>query len=399
MPTVRLERLGTMLAREPLATLARVARGHGSPVALVGGAVRDALLGRPVDDLDLVVEHDLEAFLDGLAREAGRRPVAIGDRFQDTHRLRLRGRQVDIARSMGSIDRDLRRRDFTINTLAVLLPAGNPAEIVDPASGVADLERGVLRETAPGVLAADPLRLMRAVRYATVLEGFEIEPATRARVVELVPLLEAVAVERIRYEWQRILEAPAWHDGLGLATELGLTTQCFGVAPTLAAVVAWKHEEREADPVVRLAALLLDLASEAGMSRVEAQLMTLRWPRRPARSAVRVARWAQDRSADDERDAAARALEDPEDAERAAALAAAVEPGSRYAARLLELAGRARDPRWVQGTDLRRWGMSPGQALGDLLQEAWEGQLLGRWSGSEACRRWARDRARGEAAG
>lgn len=381
-----------MLAGEPLATLSRVAAGHESPVALVGGAVRDALLGRPVDDLDLVVQEDLESFLDRLAAEVGRRPVAIGDRFQDTHRLRLRGRQIDIARSMGDIEHDLQRRDFTINALAVVLPAASPPGVLDPAGGVADLEHGVLRETAPGVLAADPLRLMRAVRYATVLEDFELEARTLGRVVELSPLLESVAVERIRYEWQRILEAEAWVEGLGLAAATGLTGQCFGSTPSPAVVEAWARHEEEADPVVRLAALLVDLAADAGLDAVERRLMRLRWPKRPARSALRIARWTLDLPTDDPV-AAALALEDPDAAGRAGALASAIDSDDRAAVRLRDLAARAREPRWVQGADLRRWGMDPGQALGEALQEAWVGQLLARWDDRDACRAWARRRA------
>jgi len=395
MPTLHPDRLAAMLEREPLAALARVAARRNRPVALVGGAVRDLMLGRTVDDLDIVVEGDLAEYLAGVEKELGRRPTAIGDRFQDTHRMRVRGIQIDISRSMGSLAEDLERRDFTVNALAVRLPAANPPVIDDAGSGLDDLAAGILRETRPGVLAADPLRLLRGIRYSATLGGFALEGATRSRIAELASQLDVVASERVQYEWQRVLEADEWVRGVLLAEELGLARQVFGARVNGAAISAWARAESSPDAIVRLAALIVDLAGDVGLAPIEQRLTEMRWPRRSARSAVRIARWSMQLTGLDEPAAAAWALEDSYAAEQAAQLGRSLDVGLTMSDELLTLARRAREPRWVQGADLRGWGMSAGQPLGELLHEVWIGQLLSRWPDRETCRCWAREQASG----
>jgi tRNA nucleotidyltransferase/poly(A) polymerase len=401
MPALDPDGLSRLLSREPLLSLAEVAREHPARVALVGGAVRDAFLGREIDDLDLVVEDQLADFVSAVAVRLRRRPVSIGDRFQDTHRVHVRGMQIDIARSVGALEVDLGRRDFTINSLAVVIP-GDGNALLDMHGGLDDLESGVVRETAPGVLAADPVRLLRGVRYCTTLSGFHVDAATRARITALARALDQVAGERIQYELSRVLTAARWRDGLRLATELDLVGALFETRPEWEAVAAWSAAEASAtqgshDDLTRLAACVLDLAGEAGMAgiaTVEKRLTALRWPKRPARAAVRIARWVRRMASAGESELASWALEDADGAERAARLggALAVQRDAFRAAadRLAEFASHAREPRWVEGADLRRWGVPAGQALGELLTEAWTGQLLRRWASPDACRSWVR---------
>jgi len=135
------QRLERLLREPPIPQLAALSQ-DGHRLALVGGAIRDTLMGRTPRDIDLIVEGDLNAVIDALEQARGRRPTSIGDGFQNTHRFRWRGTSVDIAESIGTLSEDLSRRDFTINAMAVRLPAGGEAQeaLVDPHHGLAHLE-------------------------------------------------------------------------------------------------------------------------------------------------------------------------------------------------------------------------------------------------------------------
>lgn len=401
MRELRWEALEELLRRQPLAALAEVAGRHGGPVALVGGALRDALLGLPVADLDLVVEDHASEFRAAVAAAVGRHPVPIGDLFQDTHRMHLGGVQVDIARTLGSLDDDLRRRDFTINAMALPLPARSPRErLLDPFDGCADLRQGIVRMTSPDVLAEDPLRLMRAVRYAAALSGFALDDATRDRVAAAHADVHTVARERVQYEWGRILGAAGWTGGVELAWRTGLLEETLGAADDLAWVRA--ATAADIDLTTRLAAILLDVGeSEARASR---RLESWRWPRRQGRDAARVAAWARQAAAADQQQLAVMALQEPENAARVAALlhvgvrAIPDRDGARQADLLLTYIRRAHEPRWVTGADLRGWGMAAGPGLGEGLRRIAVGQLQRRWPDSGECRRHVRERLRaGEA--
>jgi tRNA nucleotidyltransferase (CCA-adding enzyme) len=167
--------------------LAGVAAAAPDPVYLVGGAVRDLLLGRGRADIDLVVEGDPAA----LARALGAETVESHSRF-GTLKVDLDGDEVDIAAARresyvrpgalptvdtgAPIRTDLARRDFTVNAMAVAL--AEPRELIDPYDGAADLEAGVLRVIHAGSFVDDPTRAIRAARYAARF-GFGIEPETR----------------------------------------------------------------------------------------------------------------------------------------------------------------------------------------------------------------------------
>ena len=116
--SLRWDALEALLNEPTLRDVADVAAG-GVRLVLVGGAIRDALLGRRPEDLDLIVEENFDAAIDAIEAHRGRRPKDVGDPFQRTHRCRWRGVYVDISEAADGLDVDLARRDFTINSLAL----------------------------------------------------------------------------------------------------------------------------------------------------------------------------------------------------------------------------------------------------------------------------------------
>jgi len=175
----------------------------GQRAWLVGGAVRDELLRRPIADLDLVVDGDVRSAARSLARavrgpafelsgEFGAWRVMAGDRSWQADLSPLRG---------GSLAADLALRDFTVNAMAQPLDGGAR---VDPHGGAADLAAGRLRAVGPRAFADDPLRALRLVRLAAEL-GMEPEQSTSALAREQAAGVAAVAQERVFAEFKRIL--------------------------------------------------------------------------------------------------------------------------------------------------------------------------------------------------
>src|SRR5829696_630042 len=167
-----------MAEADPLA-LARTAL-TGTQAWLVGGAVRDRLLGRSVarPDLDLAVAGDVEAAARTLAR-AGRAAVfPLSEDFGAWRVVENReGWQVDLSPLLGAtIEEDLTRRDFSVNAIAEPLAGGGA---IDPTGGTEDLAARRLRMASPSSFTADPLRVLRVARFACEL-GFEADPATVA---------------------------------------------------------------------------------------------------------------------------------------------------------------------------------------------------------------------------
>lgn len=189
------------LLDSPLALALAAARG-GSGAWLVGGATRDAALGRGVADLDAVVEGDGEAIAGALARGLGGRLVRLGgDRF-GALRVVARSGEVDLWPLAGAtLESDLARRDFTINAIAVDLADG---AALDPFHGLDDLASRRLRATRSTVFEEDPLRVVRLARFAATLDGFTAEPETVELARRAAPWLSEVPGERIRTELERL---------------------------------------------------------------------------------------------------------------------------------------------------------------------------------------------------
>lgn len=187
---------------------------------LVGGSVRDALLGRQADylDLDFVLPERAVQTAHQIARHYGAGFVVLDVEHQIA-RVVFDNATVDFAQQIGpTIHHDLHRRDFTINAIAY---DPHTETLRDPLGGYRDLQHRVLRMIAPENLKDDPLRLLRAYRQAAQL-GFSLEPATRTTIQQLAHLLSAMAAERVRGELDCLLSLPegttllalAWQDGL-----------------------------------------------------------------------------------------------------------------------------------------------------------------------------------------
>jgi putative nucleotidyltransferase with HDIG domain len=210
------------IAREALA---------GASAWLVGGAVRDRLLGRPTTDLDLAVAGDVEAAARSLARTARAAVFPLSEDF-GAWRVVARGGtwQADLSPLLGeTIEQDLAQRDFTINAIAEPLAGG---EAVDPTGGQADLAARRLRMVAPAAFAADPLRVLRLPRFACELE-LSAEPATIAAAAEHAAGLADIAAERVFAELKRILASPDPLVGIELMERVGAVDV---VLPELAAL-------------------------------------------------------------------------------------------------------------------------------------------------------------------
>jgi putative nucleotidyltransferase with HDIG domain len=222
------------LLGSPLASAARRALGDDPGVWIVGGAVRDAALGREVDDLDLAVAGDPRAVAKAIAAELGEHAFELSAEFGTWRILAAdRGWQVDAtARRGGDIDADLAERDFTVGAVAVPLGGGEP---IDPFGGLEDLDRGVLRAVGEASFSADPLRLLRAPRLAAEL-GLQIDPGTVALARAAASQAVEAAGERQLTELRLLLGGPDPLRGLALLGELELTAVVLPELETLRGV-------------------------------------------------------------------------------------------------------------------------------------------------------------------
>ena len=188
---------------------------------VVGGAVRDELLGRPLVDLDVAVAEP-ERAARRFARSSGGAPFPLSERH-GAWRVALDGaRTVDFTPLGGPIEDDLATRDFTINAIAVPLAGGEP---VDPFAGRADLEARTLRAVSESIFADDPLRLLRAVRLEDEL-GLRLDAATDELLRAHADRVGAPAGERLLGELERLSGAGFRRlDELGLLARLGGSLQ------------------------------------------------------------------------------------------------------------------------------------------------------------------------------
>jgi tRNA nucleotidyltransferase (CCA-adding enzyme) len=226
MALVPIDNLGEALQRA-YPELDAVRATSADPVYLVGGAVRDLLLGRGRADIDLVVVGDAAALAGALGAEA-----IEHERFA-TAKVRLEAHEVDIASARSEtyprpgalpevelaadVETDLGRRDFTINAMAVPL-SGEP-RLIDPHGGRVDLEAGLLRVLHPRSFVDDPTRALRAARYAARF-GFGPEPGTAALLQGAD--LATVSAERREADLLRLAAEPAAAHGFELLAGWGL---------------------------------------------------------------------------------------------------------------------------------------------------------------------------------
>jgi poly(A) polymerase/tRNA nucleotidyltransferase (CCA-adding enzyme) len=198
-----------------------------SPVYVVGGVVRDHLLGavKPPNDMDVVVEHSALQVARQVADRLGWAFYPL-DAERDVARLVFTAATpplvCDIAAMRGgTIERDLRARDFTINALAIHWQGRSAAQLVDIVGGRRDLEQSLLRRVAPSSLAEDPVRLLRAVRFAAQL-GFAIEEETELQLLRMSATIQLASAERIRDELWKTLQSEAPDMAVDMLRRYGL---------------------------------------------------------------------------------------------------------------------------------------------------------------------------------
>lgn len=240
--------------------LGQMFQAAGFELALVGGPVRDALMGRSSDDLDFstsakpeqteeilrawIAEHGTlwqigKDFGTLGAQKAGVK-VEITTYRSEEYDLNSRKPQVAYGDSLIG---DLSRRDFTINSMAVKLPS---LEFVDPFNGLADLAAATLRTPVDPKqsFSDDPLRMMRAVRFKSTL-GFEIEAQTAAAILQLADRLAIVSAERVRDELVKLILGANPRQGLEAMVELGLAELVLPELPALQLEIDEHHRHKD----------------------------------------------------------------------------------------------------------------------------------------------------------
>jgi poly(A) polymerase len=212
-------------------TLGQFFASHGVEAYLVGGTVRDALLGRSTSDIDIDIAMRADSNMIGrdLASALRGRLVPL-DESRDMVRVVVRSDDgvcfVDLSSMPNGIREDLGRRDFTLDAMALSMAdaaAGRPwhNNVIDPYGGLSDLRAGVIRAVSPSAFKQDPARLMRAPRLAARL-GFEISVDTARQIRQDARLVATVAPERVRDELLKLLAEPDATASLRRLDELGL---------------------------------------------------------------------------------------------------------------------------------------------------------------------------------
>lgn len=213
----------------------RVARAALEPLGeaayVVGGTVRDAILGRSLADVDLAVAGDPERAARAIARAVDGPVFPLSEAFGAWRAIdRRRGHEWDVSPlDAEGIEADLARRDFTVNAMAVPLAGG---DFVDPHGGRADAEAGRLRVLGAAAYADDPLRPLRLARLATEL-NLRPDAETELLTLAAAPNVTAASPERVFAELRRIVAADRVLDGVDLCDRLGLTA---AVLPELEAL-------------------------------------------------------------------------------------------------------------------------------------------------------------------
>jgi poly(A) polymerase len=287
--------IASLIKRAPLASsLAQSFAAQGFRLALVGGPVRDALLGRLGNDLDFTTDarpEDTKKILQGWAENvwdtgiefgtvAGKRgdtTVEVTTYRSESYDPESRKPEVEYG---DSIEGDLSRRDFTVNSMALELTTKTP-EFIDPFNGLEDLAKKVLRtpSKAENSFSDDPLRMMRAARFASQL-GFEIAPEVLQAIKDMAGRISIISAERVRDEFTKMLMSQNPRTGITILVETGLAEIVLPEIPKLRLEIdehhhhkdvyehsitvleqAISHEDRLGGPnlIIRLAALLHDI--------------------------------------------------------------------------------------------------------------------------------------------
>jgi len=239
------ETLRLVTSEEPIKGLAEAFAVAGFELALVGGPVRDAFLGRKVHDLDFTTSatpDQIEKLVKPLAdaiwdvgRAFGTIAAQLGEHTVEITTYRAdsydgSSRKPDVVFG-SSLEEDLFRRDFTMNAMALTLPE---VKLVDPCNGLEDLLAGVLRTPIEPEISFqdDPLRMMRGARFTSQL-GAVIHPDTMAAMTTLAPRIADISAERVREELTRLLATESPRQGLEVLVETGIADIVLPELPAL----------------------------------------------------------------------------------------------------------------------------------------------------------------------
>ncbi|MFB4349872.1 CCA tRNA nucleotidyltransferase [Microbacterium sp. CR_7] len=252
-----LARLGALAENPVVRTLADAFAAAGFDLAVVGGPVRDAILGRETHDLDFTTNAQPDDIL-RIVTPVSTAQWDIGRAF-GTIGARVQGEQVEITTYRAdsydgvtrkptvefgdTIDGDLIRRDFTVNAMALQVPA---VKLIDPTGGVEDLVAGVLRTPAdPQVsFGDDPLRMLRGARFSAQL-GFAIDDATTAAIEQLRGTLSIVSPERIQSELVRLMQTDDPVRGIRVLVDTGLVDEFLPEISALRLEVDEHHHHKD----------------------------------------------------------------------------------------------------------------------------------------------------------
>ena len=250
----------TLSKQAPAATdLAQQFKSAGFKLALVGGPVRDALLGRLGNDLDFTTDAlpkqsekilkkwadsvwDIGAAFGTVAGKKGEITVEITTYRSESYDPSSRKPDVEFGKS---IEADLARRDFTINAMALELTTEQPT-FIDLFNGVTDLQNKLIK--TPGKpedsFTDDPLRMMRAARFMSQL-NFAVDPAIITAIKNMSSRLEIISAERIRDEFTKIILSPAPRIGITLLVETGLAEYFLPEVPKLKLEIDEHHHHKD----------------------------------------------------------------------------------------------------------------------------------------------------------
>ncbi len=395
--TRRLREVPPPWVRELLPAVRETADRLGVPVYLVGGVVRDLLLGRPNEDVDLVVEGDGIAFAGALAARLGGRVhphppfLTAVVTLRDGHRVDVASARTEFYRTPAAlpevetslIRQDLYRRDFTINALAVALSGPRYGQLLDFFGGRRDLERGEIRVLHSLSFIDDPTRAIRAVRYARRL-GFRIAADTRRLIATALEegVFRRLSGQRLRRELELLLEEPNPAGAVAALGELGLLGELDPALERVEGLEAflldvermaeWYRLEELGSPPPQERLFLLALVAAAGAEAAPRLVERLGLAGRRAEAARRLPARVEALAARAHEGVPASAL--VEDVERAgieAALLALARLDADARPRLARaVAASARVGVPVRGAELIASGLPPGPHIGAGVRAA-----------------------------
>ncbi len=230
--------------------IAHAAAGMGLPCYVIGGFVRDKLLGRPTNDADIVCVGDGIALAHEVSKLLKPPPVVAFFKNYGTAQIKMDNWEIEFVGARkesyqyhsrnpqvmeGTLEDDQNRRDFTINALAISLNEADFGKLIDPFNGISDLDKKILQTplNAEQTFSDDPLRMMRAIRFATQLH-FTIEPKTLKAINDNRERIRIITQERITEELNKILLSTKPSIGLDLLYQTGLLHIVFPLLVDLA---------------------------------------------------------------------------------------------------------------------------------------------------------------------